>query len=120
MTIGKKIKSKYGDLILRIYSYDYNNRLAILLYNEDGELFNDLTINLPYYYDIGIDEGFIDDFINSSDIDVVKILKKDGVIKSLGFRDYNMGKYEYVRFNLDKLKEYDSEGFNKYITQFEG
>lgn len=120
MTIGKKIKSKYGDLTLKIYSYTDNNRLAILLYNEEGELFNDLTINLSNMFISDIDEGFIDDFINSKEFDIVKILKRENVIVySYGLMNYNYGRYEYVKFNLDKLKEYDNEGYNNYMKLYE-
>ena len=116
----KKINSKYGDLTLKIYSYTNNKRIAILLYAEDGELFDDLTINLSDFMIQDESEGFINDFINSSEFDIVEKLKKSKVIEeSFGSRNYNMGKYEYVKFNLDKLKEYDPEGLEKFINGIE-
>lgn len=115
----KTINSKYGNLILKIYSYT-NNRIAILLYTEDGELFDDLTINLPDFVIQNNSEVFLNSSINSNEFDVVDVLKKEKVIsESYGFRNYNMGQYEYVKLDLEKLKEFDEEGYNTYIANEE-
>lgn len=121
MTIGKTIKTKYGDLTLKVDSYSNNKRLAVLLYTQDGELFDDLTINLSDEFIVDIDGAFINDSINSSEFDVVDILKNEGIIEeSYGFRNYNFGKYELVRFNSDKLEEYDKEGYMNFLKQYGG
>ena len=47
-------------------------------------------------------------------------MKKAGIIKeSYGFIRYNMGSYEKVRFDLDKIKEYDPEGLKEYLEMWE-
>ncbi len=114
---NKTIKSKYGELYLNIFAYVNNKRLALELYTEDGELFDDLTINLSNFNVADINEGFLNSFINSSEFDIVDILKKEGTIaESYGLRNYNFGRYEYVKFNMEKLKEYDPKGFKKYMS----
>ena len=91
-----------------MFNYDDNSRLAILLYNYKNNYCDDLTINLPKFLIANIDEGFINgdiNFDNDDEFNVVNQLKKDGVIKeSYGFRRYNYGSYEYVKFDLEKLR----------------
>ena len=80
--MDRKLKTPYGELDLKIYTYP-NKRIAILMYNSDGELFDDLTINLPNLSINGIDEGFISsniDILTSDDFNLIDTLKKDGVI----------------------------------------
>ena len=38
-----------------------------------------------------------------------------GTAKSNGMKKYNMGSYELVKFNLEKLKEYDYTGVEKFL-----
>lgn len=120
--MDRKLKTPYGELDLKIYTYP-NKRIAILMYNSDGELFDDLTINLPNLSINGIDEGFISsniDILTSDDFNLIDTLKKDGVIiTTYGKRGYNFGSYEYVKFNLDVLKEYDNEGYTNFIKEVE-
>ena len=121
MGIGKKLKTPYGDLIVKAYSYQNNGRLAILLYTEDGELFEDLTINLSNMMTLEIDEGFISsdiELINNEKFNIIDTLEKLNIIKeNYGKKQYNIGRYTHVRFNLDVLKEYDSEGIEKFLKE---
>ena len=102
------------DYYFQITSYADNDRLAILLYDKDKELYADVTINLPELPICEIDEGFINgDFQNCSKV-LLNELKNKGIIaESYGFLSYNYGTYEYVKFDLEKLKEYDSIGVSK-------
>jgi len=115
----ERIKTPYGDLELKAFSYP-NKRLALLLYMEDGELFDDLTINLPYIT-IQNDEGFINsniEMINTDEFNITKLLTDLGIIKaSYGYTQYNFGSYDYVKFDLDVLKNYDKRGITKYLKQ---
>lgn len=44
-------------------------------------------------------------------------MKELGIIeKSYGIKKYNYGTYEYVKFNIEKLKEYDKEGVDNYLS----
>lgn len=119
---NKKINDKYGKIDLEVYNYT-NNRIAIILY-VDGEEWDDLTINLPEYFLRSKDEGFINGDVNSTDpenINYVTPLKELGIIKkSYGFVKYNLGKYEHVKFDLEKLKEYDPIGVEKYYKVING
>ena len=95
-------------------SYSNNKRIALSSYLiEDDEPYGFITINLDIPIS-DIDEGFIDSDIESSNL--VPILKELGIIKeSYGFIQYNYGTYEYVKFDLNKLKEYDKKGVEEYI-----
>src|SRR5574344_2162764 len=87
------------DYYFQITSYADNDRLAILLYDKDKELYADVTINLPELPICEIDEGFINgDFQNCSKV-LLNELKNKGIIAE---------SYGYVKFDLEKLKEYDS------------
>ena len=116
----KKINTPYGELDLKIYTYP-NKRIAILLYMSDGELFDDLTINLSNQNINSIDEGFINSSIHdltTDDFNMIDVLLKEGVISNhFGKCGYNFGSYDYVKFNLDVLKEYDVEGYINFIKE---
>ncbi len=46
--------------------------------------------------------------------ELITTLKDIGIIKkSYGFVKHNYGKYEYVKFDLEKLKEYDIYNFSQ-------
>jgi hypothetical protein len=114
--MNKKINSKDGEMSLVVLSYENNNRMAIICINDD-EPFGDITINLSDMPINDISEGFLNADINRSGFDIIPILKELGIISmSYGFIPYNMGTYEYVKFDLEKLKEYDSTGI-EYIIE---
>ena len=106
--------------------YQNNNRIAIISYFandndlsnyefDDNDLFADITINLNLPIN-NYDEGFINADINHKEFGIVDLLKKEGIIeKSYGMKKYNMGSYELVKFNLEKLKEYDYAGVEKFL-----
>lgn len=122
----KTIASKYGHLFLDVLQYRNNNRIAILSYFandndlsdyefDDNDLFADITVNLDLPIN-NYDEGFINADINYKELGIVDLLKKEGIIeKSFGKKQYNMGSYEYVKFNLEKLKEYDCAGVENFL-----
>lgn len=112
----KTIASKYGHLFLDVLQYQNNNRIAIISYfANDNDLFADITINLNLPIN-NYDEGFINADINHKEFGIVDLLKKEGIIeKSYGMKKYNMGSYELVKFNLEKLKEYDYAGVEKFL-----
>ena len=112
----KTIASKYGHLFLDVLQYQNNNRIAIISYfANDNDLFADITINLNLPIN-NYDEGFINADINHKEFGIVDLLKKEGIIeKSYGMKKNNMGSYELVKFNLEKLKEYDYAGVEKFL-----
>lgn len=115
----KTLKTKFGDITLEVFNYMTNGRLAILGYLPDGELYGDITTNIPYpLNDIG--ETFINSTTNDCSPELVKQMKDIGLIeKTYGFRSCGYGNYELVKFNLDKLKEFDKEGVEKFLNYFE-
>lgn len=63
-----------------------------------------------------IDEAFIDPI--NKDVGLYKALIDKGIIKEVIKENvpYNMGHYDLVRFDLDKLKEYDSKGYQEFFN----
>lgn len=102
---------------IHVANYMNNSRLAIHLYNNDGELFDSITINLSDMITPNKDEVFINADLSK---DIVNELKKLGIIEeSYGYRKYNMGQYEFVKINLDKLYEYDPIGVNNFESEYD-
>lgn len=115
---NKIISTPYGDKNIKVYDYVNGNRLAIFLTDDEGD-FSDITVNLTDMIINDIDEGFINsNFDTENGRKFIDKLKEIGIISySYGFINYNMGSYELVKFDLDKLKEYDKVGVNKYINK---
>lgn len=110
----KSLKFKDYELFFEINSYQSNNRLAVFCYTKD-EPFSDVTVNLPNTYISSYDEGFIDPI--NKDVGLYQSLIDKGIIKEVIKENvtYNMEQYSLVKFDMDKLKEYDPKGFEEYI-----
>lgn len=110
----KKFKFNQYVLYFRIGSYSNNNELSVSCYTEEG-LFSNITINLYPTFSNYIDEAFIDP--RNKDIGLYQILIDEGIIKEVIQENipYDTGHYDLVRFNLDKLKEYDPKGYRSYL-----
>ncbi len=111
----KKFKFNEYDLYFSIGNYSSNNKLAVSCYTKDED-FSSITINLPTTFSNFIDEAFIDPI--NKDIGLYKALIDNGIIKEVIKENvlYNMGHYDLVRFDLDKLKEYDSKGYQEFFN----
>lgn len=120
-TEDKKIKTSNGERTLRVFDYFSNGRLALMLYDAEGYQ-DDITVNLPFFPVDDIDYGIINgdiNCINSKGENLVDTLKELGIIEeSYGFYPYNHGSYEYVKFDMKKIKEYDKEGTEKYLNKY--
>lgn len=115
--MDKKIKYNGYKFKLEVNSYEDNNRLAILLYN-NSDLFEVLTVNLPEIPIKNINENFINNKIDGTVIHRDSFISK---LKELGIIEivhppvpYNMNTYSLAKFNLEKLREYDHKGVDKY------
>lgn len=109
----KKKTLKFGEeeLFLQVTQYRNNGNIAILAYTEE-EPYGDITINL-LGFSIDEDEGFINSITKDSGLE--QELIKAGIIKEvITTVKYNMGRYDMVIFNIEKLKEYDPIGVEKY------
>lgn len=102
----KPIVKYDGDNLYLEKSEYLNGRLALLLNDENGELWGDLTINLP---DLEIEENTI--FINSNISSELKdLLYETGVFINLySTQQYNMGRYDLAYVNMSLLKDYLKE-----------
>ena len=91
------------NLYLRAAKYLNNDRLCLQLVLENGDLWDDLTINLP---DLELEENTI--FINSNiPTDLKGKLFETGVfINMFSTQQYNMGRYDVAYVNMSLLKEY--------------
>lgn len=104
------------ELFLRVTKYVDNGYLAIFAYTRD-ELYGDLTVNLS---DFSFDKnkGFVNAI--TKDLGLEEKLIEEGIIKRvITTVNYNMGKYDFVEFDLEKLKEYDPEGVKQYQEENE-
>lgn len=110
----KTFDFKDNKLGLMVTYYSYRDRLAVLCI-KDGELYSDITINLPDKLTELPNYAFIDGFAKDSGLE--KTLIKIGVIKEVIEKDvqYNMGKYDKVAFDFDVLREYDPIGLEEYL-----
>ena len=107
----KTLKFKEEELFLQISQYRNNGNLAVLAYIEE-EPYGNITINLSGYW-LDENEGFIDPIIKHLGLED-ELIKK-GIIKEIKSTvKYNMGEYDWAVFDMEKLKEYDSEGMEKY------
>lgn len=107
----KTLKFKGKDLLIQVSQYRNNGNLAILSYMEE-EPYSNITINLPGML-LDYDEGFIDSIAKTCGLE--KKLIKEGIIKEVyGSFQYNLGRYDRVTFNMEKLKEYDPKGIKEY------
>lgn len=107
----KTLKFKENELFLRVGQYKNTGNIAILAYTKE-ELYGDITINLSGF---SVDEG--EGFINSitKDSGLEQKLIKEGIIEEvITTVKHKMGKYDMVVFNMEKLKEYDPTGVEKY------
>lgn len=112
----KTLKFKGKDLFLQVSQYRNNGNLAIISYMEE-EPYSNITINLPGML-LDYDEGFIDSTAKTCGIE--RKLIKEGIIKEVyGSFQYNLGRYDRVSFDMNKLKEYDPEGIKKYGEQLD-
>lgn len=113
----KSIKFKGENLYLEVGEYFNTGRISILAYTKD-DFFGDITKNLSFT--LLEDEqkgGFINQYTKSDGLE--QKLKEEGIIKKIvGREKYNMETYDEVIFDLEKLKEYDMEGVNKYLENF--
>lgn len=106
----KTVKFNGKKLYLQVSKY-MNGNLAILS-NTEEEPYGHITINLSGFSVDG-NEGFINSITKSSGLE--KQLIKEGIIKEVITNvKYNMGNYDMVVFDIEKLKEYDPIGVRKY------
>ncbi|MFV0527623.1 MAG: DUF4313 domain-containing protein [Lachnospiraceae bacterium] len=102
-------------LVIQTGSYFYTGGLYIALYQKDndeiGELFCDLTINLPGY-SLEPNVAFID---GSSSKDKLAFIEQYRLGKILPKKGHSgMGEYAMVAFDLDRLGEFDKKGIAEY------
>lgn len=112
----KTLKFKEEELYLEVGQY-MNGRIAVIAYTEE-DMYGDITKNLPFAYLENENGGFINQFTKSDGLE--DRLIKEGIIeKVVDTIQYNMGKYDKVIFNLEKLREYDKDGIDKYLKSKE-
>ena len=108
----KKINYDNKSLNLKIANYSNNDRVYLGLYDDDG-YYADITINLPDYLLYKKNQAFLNGDLESNH-ELVKILENSEVIRKTGIRvPYNLGEYEMIELNFEKIKEYDPLGLVK-------
>lgn len=99
------------ELYLVVASYQNNNRIYLAVETEEEGLYADITINLSDMLLPGKNYIFV-----SSDMskELRKFLEDKGIIgETLETYQYNMGRYDMAKIDLELIKEYDPEGFKQ-------
>ena len=109
----KTLSFKGDDLYIEVGQYINNNRIAVCACTEE-EYYGDITKNLPDAILENENGGFISDYIKSSGLEA-RLIKEGIIEKVINTVQYNMGKYDQVVFNLDKLREYDKDGIDRFL-----
>ena len=102
------VKHNGKELFLDVDKYSVNGRMYIGLVTKEGELWNDLTINLP---DVPLEENTI--FVNA---DLSNELREKLIDTGVFFdlfspKKYNMGSYETYYVSQELMKEYTNDTF---------
>ena len=110
----KSIKLHDGEYYLSVYNYAYNNRLYLGINDSDGNIVQDLSVNLPEIPILRNQTIALSDSVSNKSIDTLVQL---GIItKPIKKIQYNMSSVNLVNVNFEKLKEYDSEGLENYLN----
>lgn len=114
----KTFKFKGEELFLEVGKYGTTGRLAVLAYTKE-ELYGDVTINLPYTFLDNEKRGaYINEYTKMGGLED-KLIKLGIIEKVVNRVKYNFGTYDEVLFDIEKLREYDKEGVEKYLQDFE-
>lgn len=102
------VKHNGKELFLYVDKYSVNGRMYIGLVTKEGELWNDLTINLP---DVPLEKNTI--FVNA---DLSNELREKLIDTGVFFNlfppiKYNMGSYETYYVSQELMKEYTNDTF---------
>lgn len=112
----KSFKIGENSYILKVANYVSNGSLYLgldIIYDQDlYESYSDISINL----DILTKNNYI--FLtNDLPIEMKKELEKINLIKILDRKiPYNMSLYDIAEVNMEKVKELNKEGYEKYIN----
>ena len=107
------------EIALYVASYQYGNRLYVEMFSrcEDGvdgwEPFDDLTVNLPGYY-LEPDEAYICADFSKDKLNFITDYGLGEILPEKGHS--GMKEYSLVKFNLEKLAEFDRVGVEKYCA----
>lgn len=108
----KTIKLYDEDCYLSVYNYVDNNRLYLGVSDKNNDIIQDISVNLPEvhasYNQIYLTEPLSKDVVN-------KLVRLGIISKPIKEIQYNMATAKLVDVNLDKLKDYDNEGVEKYL-----
>lgn len=109
----------HEEVALEVASYENNGSLYIGLCNktEDGFLpFDDLTVNLwDNNFRERSNEAYIDHNFSQDKLRFIKQNKLGVVLPEVGYSGYC--KFVRVAFDLERLKEFDMVGVQRYMSQ---
>ncbi len=112
----KFIKYNSQDLRLIVSNYYNNKRLYLGLERKDYEDYWDVTHNLDLSSNLGKDIVYLDSSLSKQ---LKSLLKRKGIIEEIvGEMPYNLGMYEIAKVNLEKIKEYDKDGFKSFEEEY--
>ena len=97
---------------LVVRSYADNDRLCLML--ENGEGYCAITTNISPLPTKNIEYVFINDLCKHSGLE--ELLINEGFLTRIDAIPFNYEVLDFVKVDLDKIKEYDPKGFEKILS----
>lgn len=110
------INYKSNDLNLIVDNYINNKTLYLGLVGKDEEYFADITHNLLSVSHNDKNIVYLDSSLSK---DLINKLKRKGLIKNiLGEMPCNYGVYKVALIDLDIVKKYDKNGYQRFENEY--
>ena len=97
---------------LVVRSYADNDRLCLMLENEDG--YCAITTNISPLPTKNKEYVFINDLCKHSGLE--ELLINEGILTRIDAIPFNYEVLDFVKVDLDKIKEYDPNGFKEFLS----
>ena len=97
---------------LVVRSYADNDRLCLMLENEEG--YCAITTNILPLPTKNIEYVFINDLCKHSGLE--ELLINEGFLTRIDAIPFNYEVLDFVKVDLDKIKEYDPDGFKEFLS----
>ena len=111
----KKLKYKRKNLVLKIQTYPDNKRLCLKAYLDNGKHYADITMDAPTIENINLYELLIH---MDCSYDLIWHLRNENIVSKIILPLF-ICNYEIIRFDRDKLNEYDPKGLENYENNME-
>ena len=105
-----KINNK--EIYLDIGNYENDKSLYLGLVDDEGKLYDEITINFKDMANIAMNYIYINNKISDGLIDYLK--DKKIISDTLMYKRHSSGSYELVKVDLDELRYYDNDSVDRF------